>query len=217
LVAVVLAAVAGFVDAVSYLRVVAVFPANQSGNAVFLGLSIGGHSPAPEWAPPVAIAGFIVGAALARLVSQRVGSRSSAATLLGLELLLLSSLAIVFVAHSQDEPFKTASAQLAALAVAALAMGLQTDVIRAAAGVDLSTTYQAGAIDDIGGLIGSPAQSRELGSRRRLLGVLSVVLLAYIGGAALGAGRLGEGRTGLLVPVALVAGLLALACARPWS
>ena len=39
-VAMALAVVAGFVDAVGFLHVVAVFPANQSGNVVFLGLSI---------------------------------------------------------------------------------------------------------------------------------------------------------------------------------
>ncbi len=46
-VAMMLAFVAGFVDAVGYLHVVNVFPANQSGNVAFLGLSIGGASPAP--------------------------------------------------------------------------------------------------------------------------------------------------------------------------
>jgi uncharacterized membrane protein YoaK (UPF0700 family) len=64
-----LALVAGFVDAVGFLRVVAVFPANQSGNVAFLGLSIGGSSPAPGWAPPVAIASFMVGAAAGRWLS----------------------------------------------------------------------------------------------------------------------------------------------------
>ena len=62
LVAMVLALVAGFVDAVGYLHVINVFPANQSGNVAFLGLSIGGASPAPGWAPPVAITAFMVGA-----------------------------------------------------------------------------------------------------------------------------------------------------------
>jgi len=215
-VAVDLAVVAGFVDAVGYLRVVAVFPANQSGNAVFLGLSIGGSSPAPGWAPPVAIAAFMVGAALARLWSVRVGRRRGAATLLGLELVLLMALAVVFVVHAKSKPFSTSAAQAAALTAAALAMGVQTDVVRAVAGVAVSTTYQAGAIARIAEAFGTPAGKRELQSRRRLVVVLSSVLLAYIGGAALGASPLGEGRTALLIPVALVAGLFAVACARPW-
>jgi len=216
-VAVVLAVVAGFVDAVVYLHVVAVFPANQSGNAVFLGLSIGGTSPAPGWGPPVAIAAFMVGAALGRFLSLRVGRRRGAATLLGPEVVLLTAVALGFVVVGGSEPFTTTAAQVAALATAAVAMGLQTDVIGSVAGVAVSTTYQAGAIARIGEAIGTPPGARERESGRRLLVVLSVVLLAYIGGAAVGASGLGDGRTALLPPVALVAGLFTVACIRPWS
>ena len=95
-------------------------------------------------------------------------------------------------------------------------MGLQTDVIRAVAGVAVSTTYLTGAIARIGEpSVRRPAVASQ--SERRLLVVLSMVLIAYVGGAALGASRLGDGRTGLLLPVALVAGLFAVARARPWS
>ena len=217
LVAMVLAVVAGFVDAVVFLHVVAVFPANQSGNVVFLGLSIGGANPAPGWAPPVAIAAFVVGAAVGRWSTLRVGPRRGAATLLGLELVLLTALAVVLVASGENEPFTTTAAQGAALAAAALAMGLQTDIIRTVAGVAVSTTYLTGAIARIGETIGMPPGGRERESERRLVGVLSAVLIAYSGGAALGASRLGDGRTGYLVPAALVAGLFAVAWARPWS
>jgi uncharacterized membrane protein YoaK (UPF0700 family) len=97
-----------------------VFPASQSGNVAFLGLSIGGTSPAPGWAPPVAIAAFMAGAAVA--------------------------------------------------------MGLQTDVIRRGAGDAVSTTYLSGAIARIGEAIGMPAGNRERESELRLLGVLSLLL-----------------------------------------
>ena len=217
LVAMVLAVVAGFVDAVGFVHVVAVFSANQSGNVAFLGLSIGGASPAPGWGPPVSIAAFVVGAAVGRWSTLRVGPRRGAATLLGLELVLLTALAVVLVASGDDEPFTTTAARVAALAATALAMGLQTDVIRTVAGVAVSTTYLSGAIARIGETIGTPPGSRERGSERRLLGVLSGVLIAYLGGAALGASPLGDGPTGYLVPAALVAGLFAVAWARPWS
>ena len=59
--------------------------------------------------------------------------------------------------------------------------------------------------------------SRERQTERRLFAVLCGVLIAYVGGAALGASPLGDGRTGYLVPVALVAGLFAVAWKRPWS
>ena len=49
----VLAAVAGFVDAVGFNRLFGVFPANQSGNVAFLGMAIGSarFSPASVVAP----------------------------------------------------------------------------------------------------------------------------------------------------------------------
>ncbi len=140
-----------------------------------------------------------------------------AATLLGLELILLTAVAVIFVAAGEHERFTATAAQVVALAVAAIAMGVQTDVIRSVAGVAVSTTYLSGAITRIGETLGTPPGSRERESERRLLAVLSVVLVAYVGGAALGASRLGDGRTGFLVPVALVAGLFAAACTRPWS
>ena len=56
-----------------------------------------------------------------------------------------------------------------------------------------------------------PPGSRQRESTRRLVGVLSVVLIAYTGGAGLGASRVGDGRLRYLVPVALVAGLFAVA------
>jgi hypothetical protein len=52
----------------------------------------------------------------------------------GLELVLLRALAAVIVTADADRPLTTTAARVGALAAAALAMGLQTDVIRAAAG-----------------------------------------------------------------------------------
>ena len=43
-----LAVVAGFVDAVGFSRVFGVFPANQSGNVIFLGMALGGSPGVPD-------------------------------------------------------------------------------------------------------------------------------------------------------------------------
>ena len=56
-----LTAVAGFVDAVAYTRVTGVFPANQSGNLILLGLVVGGTSGAPAARTAGAMAAFAVG------------------------------------------------------------------------------------------------------------------------------------------------------------
>jgi len=42
--AVMMAVIAGYVDAIGFTRLFAVFPANQSGNAVLLGVAIGDPS-----------------------------------------------------------------------------------------------------------------------------------------------------------------------------
>ena len=133
--------------------------------------------------------------------------------LLGVELLLLSGLAVARVASDATVPFPTTGAQAAVLAIAALAMGLQTEVIRSVAGVAVSTTYQSGAIARIGETIGM-GRGQGLDSERRLLGVLSALLAAYVAGAALGATALGDGRGGLVTPALLVACLFTISLRR---
>jgi uncharacterized membrane protein YoaK (UPF0700 family) len=126
-------------------------------------------------------------------------------------------LAVAHVTRGGHEPFATTAAQAPVLAVAALAMGVQTDVIQAAAGVAVSTTYQTGAMARIGQTIGGPPEDRQGEAGRRLVTVLSGVLSAYVAGAALGASPLGDGRAALFVPVLLVVALCGIAWRRPWS
>ena len=81
-VSVTLAVTTGYVDAVGFARLLGVFPANQSGNLVFLGMAIGGHGPTPGWRTATAIVGFAGGAALGYLLGRRLravaaGPRSS--------------------------------------------------------------------------------------------------------------------------------------------
>jgi uncharacterized membrane protein YoaK (UPF0700 family) len=70
--AVVLAALTGFVDAVAFERFLGVFVANQSGNAVFLGMAIGGSSVSTVWRPAAAMLGFALGIVVGQLVRPRV-------------------------------------------------------------------------------------------------------------------------------------------------
>ncbi|HYN72547.1 MAG TPA: DUF1275 family protein, partial [Nakamurella sp.] len=81
-----LAVVAGFVDAVGFSRVFGVFPANQSGNVIFLGMAVGG-SPGvpPAWRSGLAIVSFAVGTAVGLVISRRISARRRHSVLLGVE------------------------------------------------------------------------------------------------------------------------------------
>src|SRR3954468_21219956 len=87
-VAVLLAGLTGFVDAVAFERFLGVFVANQSGNAVFLGMAIGGSSVSTVWRPATAMVGFAVGIVVGELVRGRVRGPRLGAWLLVCEVAL---------------------------------------------------------------------------------------------------------------------------------
>jgi uncharacterized membrane protein YoaK (UPF0700 family) len=204
-----LAAVAGYVDAIGFDRVFDVFPANQSGNAVLLGIGIGEGIGADAWRPAVAIVGFAIGIALAIRFGRRLPRRRPA-ILVGCEAVLLVPMTVVVLttAHPAADLHDVASGAL--ILVTSCAMGLQTEVIRRVAGVAVATTYQSGAIARIAELVGGADPGRDRSPTRAVgLAVLVVVLVAYVGGAAGGAAA-GTWRGALVVPLGV---LLALAVA----
>jgi uncharacterized membrane protein YoaK (UPF0700 family) len=201
-VAAVLALVAGYVDAVCFDRIFGVFPANQSGNAVLLGIGLGEGRGGEAWRPAVAIIGFAFGIVLAIVLGSRVRRRHRPALILGSEVLLLVPLTVVLLdtAHPASELSGVASGVL--LVLTACAMGLQTEVIRRVAGVGVATTYQSGAIARLAELLAqraTPDAVRPAAPIGPGLVVLGLVLVAYIAGAAFGA-ALGDWRPTMLVP-----------------
>ncbi len=220
--AVTLALVAGCVDAVSFDRIFDVFPANQSGNAVLLGIALGAGELGHAWPPAVAIAGFIAGIVLGVLVGSRVSQLHRPTALLGIESLLLAAVAITLLAT--EHPGAIDGPEVAVLLVfASVAMGIQTEVIGRVAGVAVATTYQTGAIARIADMTGSrvarTAPRPEVAGAAPLA-ILVSVLVAYIGGAALGAAAvsaLGDRRGAMVVPTVIVvvlAGGAAVSAAR---
>jgi uncharacterized membrane protein YoaK (UPF0700 family) len=211
-VAVTLALVAGCVDAVSFNRIFDVFPANQSGNAVLLGIALGAGELGKAWPPALAIAGFALGIVLAVLVGSRVSQLHRPTALLGVESALLAAVAITLLATERPGAIDGPEVALLLL-LASVAMGIQTEVIGRVAGVAVATTYQTGAIARIADITGSRAAGtapRTGGAGAAPLTILVSVLVAYVGGAALGSAvvsTLGNQRGAMVVPTAIVVAL----------
>lgn len=183
-----LGAVAGFVDAVCFARLFHVFPANQSGNAILLGIGLGDGSAPDVWRPATAMVGFAFGVAgaVALRRSRRVPAHNRA--LIAVEILLLGIVALAAGSiRDVDAPLDGASGALLLL-LAALAMGVQTEIIRSHAGVSIATTFQTGALTRIAE--GAAGESGRGAVERRTTTtaafILTTVLAGYIGGAALG-------------------------------
>jgi uncharacterized membrane protein YoaK (UPF0700 family) len=207
MVAVLLAGLTGFVDAIAFDRFLGVFVANQSGNAVFLGMAIGGSSVSTVWRPATAMVGFALGIVLGQLVRQRVPHRRLGAWLLACELALF--VIVIAITGPIDRVHLIGGGEGVLLIVlTSMAMGVQTEVISHVAGTAVATTYQTGAIARMG-----EAVSRVLSRTARLreereLAVLLAVLAAYVGGAALGAASPGTWRWSMVL-AAVVVGITA--------
>jgi uncharacterized membrane protein YoaK (UPF0700 family) len=175
----VLTAVTGLVDAVSYLKLGHVFVANMTGNVVFLGFAV---ADAADFSIPpslVAIAAFLAGA----LVGGRIGSSAGhhRARLLAIATYLQIALVGAALAVSMVglDP-NGALVQYSLIALLALAMGLQNATARRLGVPDLSTTVLTLT------LTGLAADSTLAGGKnprpgRRLQAVATMFLGAAVG------------------------------------
>jgi uncharacterized membrane protein YoaK (UPF0700 family) len=212
--AVMLAVVTGFVDAVGFARLLGVFPANQSGNLVFLGMALGGEGPTPSWRSATVIVAFALGIALAFLVGSRLADRRRGPTLLGMELALLATVMAISGPLHGDHA-RVGFEGWVLIVLTGLAMGVQTEVIRHVAGVAVVTTYETGALVRVGEAISAPLRRGREARYACELGMLAGVVVAYIAGAALGASALGNWRWPLVLPAAVLVALLVLWLLRP--
>jgi uncharacterized membrane protein YoaK (UPF0700 family) len=125
-----LTAVAGWVDALSFLFLGHVFTSFMSGNWLFLGLGAGGGDGGLVVRAAAAMAAFVVGgAAGARLVGPRLVPASAGRAIgraLLLEGVLLASFAAVWLAV--DDPAGHAVVRVVLLALAGCAMGVQASL-----------------------------------------------------------------------------------------
>jgi len=181
-----LTVVTGLVDAFSYLSLGHVFVANMTGNVVFLAFALAGS---PGFSIPVSVAALIafgLGAAVggrfaARIEPERgrllAGATAVEATLLGLA-----------VASAAIGGLDLDSVRTGLVVVLAIAMGLQNATARRLAIADLTTTVLTLTITGLAadGRFGAGGDGRV---RRRLTGVLAMLVGAFVGAALIVRGQ----------------------------
>ncbi|HTH99015.1 MAG TPA: DUF1275 family protein [Stellaceae bacterium] len=172
---VMLSALAGYVDAIGFLRLGGLFVSFMSGNSTQLGVGLagGGHH---DW--PLAaglILGFVLGVILGAVVATRTGRWSQAAVLALESALLLSAAALAMQGHTT-----------ASLVAIVLAMGVENNVFK------LGVTYMTGTLVRVGQAIAA-----ALGGGRRFAWVADLCLWAGLVVGAIG-GAAAYGRLGLL-------------------
>jgi len=133
-----LTALAGVVDAVSYLGLGHVFVANMTGNVVFLGFAAGGAPGVSAAGSAIALvaffAGSVVGGRVASVVSQHRGRLLGVACILS-ALVILGAAGVAFVGGSEE-----LVPRYALVTLLAVTMGLQSAAARRVGVPDLNTT-----------------------------------------------------------------------------
>ena len=139
-----LALTSGYVDAVSYLGLGAVFTSNMTGNTVLLGLALAQAQGLAGVRSGVALVGFVVGVAIGAPIVRRARKDEwpPAVTIAcAVEFVVLLALAI-WGALLGSRPVGEAVYPL--IALAAIAMGLQSVAVRALGVPGVVTTYITG-------------------------------------------------------------------------
>jgi uncharacterized membrane protein YoaK (UPF0700 family) len=208
--AVLLAMVAGFVDAHLYLHLTPVFVANMSGNLIRIGMfSTGSHWPEAVRAA-VAVAAFLTGVLSAAFLNRRRvrgGREARAATLLLVEsaLIVLASVWLVLADLGFSRSVRFADLPLVALA--AIAMGVQTEAMRRTGQLAVITTFETGTIVRVGERVVFRLTDEPEGRGPRRwdgLSVLVAVVVGYVAGAVVAA-LVGSSHLVLVGPAAVLA------------
>jgi uncharacterized membrane protein YoaK (UPF0700 family) len=185
-----LTVVTGLIDAYSYLTLGQVFVANMTGNVIFMGFATAGAAGFSLTASLVALAGFLLGAAVGgRLVHREPAHRGRM-----LRDALTLHTALVLAAFATAE--LSGDARFPLIALLALAMGVQNTLARALAVPDLTTTVLTMTLTGLAA--DSPGTIPAVRTTRRLLS-----LVALFAGALLGALAVLHGHRSLPLLLAL--------------
>lgn len=172
---VLLTLIAGMIDGVTFLGLDQVFAANMTGNLVVLGLAIGGAPTLSINGPAVALAAFLIGAALAGRVERRGETRHYyVVRMVRFELVVIVLVTIAAINFQPDDEFR----RLLIIGVLAAMMGARNEAIRQIKMPELRTTVLTLAI---AGFAAHEAEGkRDRRDRLRLVGIVAMVLGAVV-------------------------------------
>ena len=198
----VLAAAAGSTDAISYLGLGKVFPANMTGNTVLLGIGVASMDHPAAARSAVALAGFLAGAVAAAFgLGSASGRRLLVRGLTG-ELAVLAGTFVLWAAIG-GQPAGTARYWL--IVLVSLAMGAQSATV-SSLDVGVSTTFITGTWTALCRHLGSRLRGTAGSAAADRPGRRVLVLASYLG-AALAAGYAEQafGALAAAIPPALIA------------
>jgi uncharacterized membrane protein YoaK (UPF0700 family) len=178
-------------DVACFTRLGSVFASVMTSNIVFLGLAAAQHSGRLAERAAIAVAAYVIGvAAASRLAGtgRRPGRQHKAhwsgwiAGALITEVVLLAVFTIGWqITGARPE----GGAQLFLLAVAAMAMGLQSGAVAVMGLADVSTTYLTGTLTSLVSSLANPGHGHAERNKRRVAALCALAAGAGLGGLLL--------------------------------
>ncbi|MDX3229302.1 YoaK family protein [Streptomyces sp. ME19-01-6] len=175
--AVALTVATGSMDAVSFLALGGVFTSVMTANLSLLGMSAATRDPALAGHAAVAVGGYVLGSLVSGRIVSGPGKRRLARHALGVEVLALGVLWALWVAAGGHPG---GGWRQGLLALAAVAMGGQSALVRAVAPSGVSTTYFTGMLT---GLLADLAATGRV--RRSSSALLAALVAGAVGGGLL--------------------------------
>jgi uncharacterized membrane protein YoaK (UPF0700 family) len=200
-----LAAVAGWVDALSFLELGKVFTSFQSGNLIFLGLAVDQGDTGLLLRAAVSLTALVAGSALGAYVIRRavVADLRDAAVraAFAVEWALLVALAIFW--QSVGTPADHPAGRLALIAVAAAAMGVQGATVLSFRIPAVMTNAMTATLNLAGMLIGLRARGAAAEHHASTVrpGVVALLCGSYVA-SAVTVGAIDSARVSAVVPAA---------------
>ena len=178
-------------DVACFTRLGSVFASVMTSNIVFLGLAAAEHSGRLAGRAAIAVGAYVIGvAAASRLAGtgRRPGHQDRAywsAWIAGALITEVGLLAVFTIGWQITGARPEGGAQLFLLAVAAMAMGLQSGVVAVIGLADVSTTYLTGTLTSLIGSVAGPGRGHGDNNGRRVAALCALAAGAGLSGLLL--------------------------------